>query len=282
MPDLRRFGLGAPNEAKFGFVQACRIEDEIHVAGQVGKDNRSGEMRLAQSFAEHVGNALANVDEACALALEPGEAAWVIAMTVHIPQPVPKGAFGDVGTALAGRTPVATSAAHDLRVALTGRDPVAATMVGVPALSAAEYQIEISAQAHATNREDSMTAETVPYPESISQWFPGEAGVRVGGRIHAAGHVAVGADGTFAGGDEAAQLRGALGALDRTLRRLGSSLEGVTSTHIYVVGGENLDFDALCAAHRTGVGASRPAATLILVDSLPVPSASVMVTATAV
>lgn len=264
MPDIRRFGLGAPNEAKFGFVQACRIDDEIHVAGQVGKDNRSGEMLPAQSFAEHVRNALANVDEACALAMEPGEAAAVIAMTVHIPPPVPEGAVGDVGIALAGRT------------------PVAATVVGVPALSSAEYQIEISAQAHASNWEESMTAETVPYPESISQWFPGEAGVRVGGRVYAAGHVAVDADGKFADGDEAAQLTGALPALDRTLSGLGSSLEAVTSTHIYVVGGEALDFDSLCAAHRNGVGASRPAATLIMVDSLPVPGALVMVTATAV
>ena len=264
MPDIRRFGLGAPNEAKFGFVQACRIEDEIHVAGQVGKDNRSGQMLLAHSFAEHVRNALANVDEACALALEPGEAAAVIAMTVHVPPRVPESAVRDIGAAIAGRT------------------PAAATVVGVPALSSEEYQIEISALAHASAKEDSMAAETVPYPESISQWFPGEAGIQVGGRIHAAGHVAVDADGTFVGGNEAAQLTMALAALDRTLTQLGSSLEAVTSTHIYVVGGEKLDFDALCAAHRNGVGASRPAATLILVDSLPVPSASVMVTATAV
>jgi enamine deaminase RidA (YjgF/YER057c/UK114 family) len=255
--------LGAPNEAKFGFVQACRFENEIYVAGQVGKDNRSGEMLPARTFADHVRNALDNVDEACALVLEAGETARVVDMTVHVP------GLGRIGTG-------------DVRTAITARQPVAATTVGVPALASGEYRVEISAQAHASTEEVPVAVEAVPYPESISQWFPGDAAVRVDGRIMAAGHVSLDADGAFAGGSVGSQISGALRALDDTLRALGSSLEAVTSEHIYVIGDDQLDFEAVCAAHRSGVGANRPAATLILVDSLPVPGALVMVTALAV
>ena len=263
MTDIRRAGLGAPNEAKFGFVQACRFENEIYVAGQVGKDNRSGEMLPARSFADHVRNALDNVDEACALVLEAGETATVVEMTLHVP------ALEHIGTG-------------DVQTAIADCQPVAATAVGVPALSSDDYRVEISAQARASNEEDPVAVEAVQYPESISQWFPGDAAVRVNGRIMAAGHVSLDADGAFAGGGVGSQLSGALRALNRTLRAFGSSLEAVTSEHIYVVGDDQLDFEAVCAAHRSGVGASRPAATLILVDSLPVPGALVMVTAMAV
>ncbi len=264
MAEIRRVGLGAPNEAKFGFVQACRFEDEIYVAGQVGKENRTGEMLPAASFGGHVRNALHNVDESCRLVLNTGETAAVVAMAVHVPAPL----SGDEVDAV--------------RLATSNLGPAATTVVAIPALASDDYQVEISAIAYANREEDPMTVESVPYPESISRRFPGAAAVRVGGRIQAAGHVAVDPEGGLVDDDAVVQLGGALTALDRTLRLLGSSLGAITSTHVYVVSDRQLDFDALCEAHRTGVGEHRPAATLILVDSLPVPGASVMVTATAV
>mgnify|MGYP001290870196 CR=1 FL=1 len=261
MRDVHRAGLGAPNEQKFGFVQTCRVETEIHIAGQVGKDNRSGDMLPAASFAGHVRNAIRNVDEAGTLAVDDGETVVLTSLAVYVPRPMPDNAVSDIRGALAALD-------------------VAVTIVGVPALSSPDYRVEISASAIVRSEEDVMATQSVPYPVAIQEWFPGAAAVSVDGRVHAAGHVAV--DDGFAGGEVATQLTGALAALDQTLARLGTSLASLTSTHVYAVpGGDALDFDAICRAHREAVGANPPAATLILVDQLPVPGASVMVTATA-
>lgn len=283
--EIGRFGSGAPNETRFGFVQSTRRGNEIWVAGQVGKDNRTGRMIAATSLDEHVANALSNVRESASLGLRDGEELLLTSIVVHV--------AGEPGVSLSDRI-----------VALRQVGVVPTIAIGVPALSSPDYAVEISATARARaahpghdhgpgkkteiEMRDGSTGpmiEVVEYDHVLQDRMPGVAGMRVDDVVTTGGHVAPGVavrpQGDHPDIDLVDQLSGAIEALDVTLRKLASGLDRVTSMHLYVRPDGPLDFDRVCEAHRSAMGHHPVAATLILVDQLPVPGASVMVTATA-
>lgn len=262
---LRRVGLGAPNEERFGFVQVVSLADEgpAFASGQVGKDNTTGAMRPAAVFRDHAVNAAANLEEAFGLV---GRRPGVSSCTVFVPglAELGTGALGAVRGALGDRT--------------------AMTVVGVDALSSPDYRIEASAVA-AGEEEQMTSSELIPWPGGTPVGaVGGVAGVAVGGVVHLAGHLAWNADGTLlAAGSTARQLAACYAAIDRTLAGAGLPPESLVAEHVFVVAspGGQLDFAAICDAHREATAGRRPASTLVPVASLAVPGALACVAAIA-
>jgi enamine deaminase RidA (YjgF/YER057c/UK114 family) len=233
-----RVRLGAPNEERFGFSQAVTCGTTARVSGQVGKDNRTGEMVHPTDRRLQVERAVANVREAAGLAgAGPDGVAQLTAFVVG---------------------PVADSEPL-LREALGDRPP-ATTVVRIPALSHDEYLAELSAVA--TTEPPDVMERLDPPAAGALDWAP--AAVVASGDVHLSavhGH----------GPDPAAALGEALGAASEVLRRAGcDGLGDVLAEHVFVVraaaaGG----FTALADAHRDAYAGAAPASTLVLVDELP-------------
>ena len=227
----RRVVLGAPNEERFGFSQAVARDGWVGVSGQVGKDNRTGEM-VAADLAGQLRQAVANVREAAGAAGD----ARLVSLTAHLPGP------------LADGVPL-------LREALAAVPACALTVVGVPALSHDTYRAELSALATMddTTRIDAGDDAALP-------WAP--AAVAAGGVVHVSachGHDP----------DPGAALAEALAAVAAVLARAGCDMADVLSEHVHVVRPVSGDgFAAICDAHRAAYAAGAPASTLVLVDEL--------------
>lgn len=268
---IQRFGMGGPNESKFGMSQAVRCGSVVEVAGQVGRDNRSGLMLPAETFGDHVQNAVSNVLESIDLALGPNERAVVIEATVFVPSPPPADVWSRIGANLTGLGATC-----------------AVTAVGIPALSFSSYEIEISATAFvverptSTQEQDAVNApRTVPQPPAIARVVPGSAAVVASDVIRIGAHFATDEEGSLIAGSAAQQLGTTLRSIDRTLGQLGTNLSALTSTHMFLVAETDIDFEALCEEHRTLIADDRIAGTLIIVDRLPLEGAAIMMSATA-
>jgi enamine deaminase RidA (YjgF/YER057c/UK114 family) len=241
---VRRAGLGAPNEAKFGFVQATAMRRVVHVAGQVGKDNVTGEMIASTTFVDHVERAMANIAQAGTAAVE--RDASLVAAAAHVP-----GVLSD-----------------DRMAALAGAfgSSVAASVVGVAGLATPDYLVEISATSFAGQEAGMLVIPHVPRrPGAI-----GAAAVVSGDLVHVGGHLAWGDEGEIEGATDAEQLSLAMVNVAATLSQAGSSMGRLLSTHLYVRRGDGpADFEAICQANRSAVGIAPPAATLVFVEQLP-------------
>lgn len=85
---------------------------------------------------------------------------------------------------------------------------------------------------------------------------------RVGDRILVSGTTASRGDGSaVAPGDAGAQARFVIERIERALHELGSGLDDVVRTRIYVAPGA--DWEAVATAHGERFGAVRPANTLV-------------------
>jgi len=109
--------------------------------------------------------------------------------------------------------------------------------------------------------------------ESVSSGAPWEASVaysravRVGDHIYVSGTTAVRPDGTIEGdGDAYAQTVAVLGIIRRALERLGSSIEDVVRTRMFVT---DIDqWEAIGRAHGEVFRDVRPASTMVEVTRL--------------
>jgi enamine deaminase RidA (YjgF/YER057c/UK114 family) len=252
---VRRTALGAPNEAKFGFVQAAALARVVHVAGQVGKNNRTGDMIASTAFGDHVDRAMCNIAEAGRATVDANPS--LVAAAAHVPGPLSADRLAVLADAL-------------------GPD-VAVAVIGVAALATPEYLVEISATAHAGEEAAMLVIPHLPRRSGTI----GAAAVVSGDLVHVGGHLAWGADGVIEGATDAEQLGLAMMNVAATLSQAGSSMGRLLSTHLYVRRGEvPPDFDAICEANRSAVGIAPPAATLVFVEQLPA-DARVMVTGVA-
>jgi enamine deaminase RidA (YjgF/YER057c/UK114 family) len=242
-----RVVAGAPNEARYGFSQAVARGGAVAVAGQVGKDNRTGEMVDARDLDVQLGRAVANVRDAAGRA----QADAVLALTAHVTGPL-------------------AEALPSLERALAGGPVPALTAIRVAALAHPTYLAELSATAgtrpgRTMQRLEATAATAVP-------WAP--AATISGDDVHVSachGH----------GDDPGAALAAALASLEEVLGRAGCGLADVLGEHVYVVGPVDADgFAAICDAHAAAYAGGAPASTLVLVDEL-VGGARVAVTATA-
>lgn len=86
--------------------------------------------------------------------------------------------------------------------------------------------------------------------------------VRAGDRVLVSGTTATGPEGPVAIGDAAGQARFALAKVRRALEALGSSLEEVVRTRIYVRPGA--DWEAVARVHGEVFAEARPACTLVM------------------
>jgi enamine deaminase RidA (YjgF/YER057c/UK114 family) len=105
--------------------------------------------------------------------------------------------------------------------------------------------------------------------------------VRAGNLIVVAGTTASGTDGqALHPGEAGPQTRIILERIEAALAKLGSSLEHVVETRIYVCDIEQ--WEAVGRAHGAVFGAIRPATTMVEVSRLIVPGLVVEISATAV
>lgn len=105
--------------------------------------------------------------------------------------------------------------------------------------------------------------------------------LRVGDRVLVSGTTATAPDGRIVGpGDAYRQTVRVLANIDRALRALGSSLDHVVRTRIYVT--ELADFDAIARAFAARFRRVRPTATLVKVAGLIDPTMRVEIEAEAV
>ncbi len=90
---------------------------------------------------------------------------------------------------------------------------------------------------HATELKTEEEAVTRTTTTSGTHWeeeFGYARAVRVGERVFVSGTTATGKDGVVGVGDSAAQARFIFGRIERALKRLGSCLEDVVRTRVYV------------------------------------------------
>ena len=252
---VTRVRAGAPNEERFGFAQAVRSGPVTWVAGQVGKNNVTGEMVGSPTFGARLGRALDNV---CDSLRGAGASAHdAVALQIHVARGVPV-------------DPAVVAGACAVRF---GTDRPAITLVTLAGLSHAEYLVEVSATA--VTKEPGMSRTAVPGAGPVERRLGVPAAVRVGPYVHVGGQHGHG-DGV------GSALADAIGRFGAALTDAGASLAHVVSHHLYVVGPVDADgFAALCDVHRGAFGAAPPAATLVLVDALPDPGARVLLAGTA-
>lgn len=253
---------GAPNEELFGFAQAVRAGALVHVAGQVGKDNRTGAMVTEPGLAPRLARALANVREA-AEGLG-GARARLVALDVWL-----------AVDPLAERETVADA----LRAAV-GDEAPATTLVAVAALASPDYLVEISATAVAGEEAE---VQLVQDGSELERLLGSSQAVRAGDHVYVAGQLALDESGALVHGTVPEQLARALDRFVDVLARAGARASDVVATTIAVAEPQDrAGFEAICDAHRAVFGASKPSATLVFVPTLPIPGATVQVSGIAV
>jgi enamine deaminase RidA (YjgF/YER057c/UK114 family) len=255
---VARVRAGAPNEERFGFVQAVRAGPVTWVAGQVGKDNVTGAMVGDSALASRLERSLANVMDA--LEGSGATAGDLVDLQLHV----------------AGAPELELATVERVHREVLGGAAPAASVVRVGDLSHAEYLVEVSAVAITPDPEDPEMQRTPVGPaQPADERLGASAAVRVGPHVHVGGRLGFGPDVGEA-------LRGAVERLDEALGAAGATLADVVSHHLYVVSPVDADgFAVLCEVHRAAFGAAPPAATLVLVGELADPDARVLLSAIA-
>lgn|GEM_PF-1460355 len=247
MSAVERFALGAPNEAAFGFCQGISLGELVFVSGQVGKDNRTGEMVGPPDLAGRYARTIANVREIAGSLLS--GLARLIHLQVHIAEP------------LARSWEQLVASQRDL---LAADERPAVSVVPVEGLSRPDYLVEISA--HATASEP----DGIAAPTAAEAALGGSRGVRLGDLIFLGGHLPVDDAGTVQGGSVPAQLDLVIRRMDATLRELGATLADCVSVQLWIAARPTpAGFDALAKVNRSHFGAARPTSTLVFVPELP-------------
>lgn len=117
---------------------------------------------------------------------------------------------------------------------------------------------------------------------SESPWEPlagYSRAVRAGGFVFVSGTTGFGPDGRTAGVTAGAQAEQAARNIALALRALGSGLDRVVRTRMYIVDPD--DGPAVLEVHRRHFGKARPAATLVVVKGFVDPKMRVEIEATA-
>jgi 2-iminobutanoate/2-iminopropanoate deaminase len=252
-----RYLAGAPNEEIFGFCQGMRHGDLVWVAGQVGKDNSTGEMDGPAEFANRLRRTVANIREIAAELL--GEDARLFYTQAHVAMPL-----GEVWDDLA--------AGHRELLA----EAPASAVVPVKALAQPDYLVEVSAMAGV--EEAVRIEDTGPVGGPLGT----SSAVRVGDLVFLGGHTSAGADGVPVGATAAEQLEGAARSLAATLEAMGGGLGDCVAVNVWVAGEPGTpEAGDISAANRAYFGAEKPTSTLVFVPELPL-GALVQLSATAV
>lgn len=254
---VTRYLTGAPNEEIFGFCQGIRHGDLVWVAGQVGKDNSTGEMDGPTEFSNRLRRTVANIREAATELL--GEDAKLFYTQAHVAMPL-----AEVWDDLA--------AGHR---DLLGEAPASA-VVTVKALAQPDYLVEVSAMAGV--KEVDRIEDTGPIGGPLGS----SRAVRVGDIVFLGGHSSLDADGVPVGATAAEQLDGAARSLGATLAEMGGSLGDCVAVNVWVAvepGSE--EAGDISAANRAHFGDDKPTSTLVFVPELPL-GALVQLSATAV
>ncbi|MFN8231921.1 MAG: RidA family protein [Actinomycetota bacterium] len=247
MSAVERFTLGAPNEEIFGFCQGISVDDLVFVSGQVGKDNKTGEMVGPHDLAGRYARTIANIRE-IAGSLLPG-LARLVDLQVHIAEP------------LARSWEQIIASQGDL---LRDDECPAVSVVSVEGLARPDYLVEISAHATAAD------PDAVAVPTAIERALGGSRGVRLGDLVFLGGHLPVDDDGRVQGGSVPEQLDLVARRMDATLRELGASLADCVSVQLWIAEHPTPDgFDALSAVNSSHFGKSKPTSTLVFVPELP-------------
>jgi enamine deaminase RidA (YjgF/YER057c/UK114 family) len=91
--------------------------------------------------------------------------------------------------------------------------------------------------------------------------------LRAGGMVYVSGTCAVNADGTSAGGDDAAaQMRRCLEIIRAALQEGGASMDDVVRTRMYLTHAD--DWEAVGRVHGEFFRTAQPAATMVVVSAL--------------
>ncbi|HVZ38405.1 MAG TPA: RidA family protein [Candidatus Kapabacteria bacterium] len=112
-----------------------------------------------------------------------------------------------------------------------------------------------------------MTKERIQTPDAPQPIGPYSQAIRAGGLIYTAGQVALRPDGTFAGGDAAAQTHVAVANLRAVLEAGGASLDSIVKTTIFLK--DMNDFAQVNEAYGEYFGQSAPARSTVEVARLP-------------
>jgi len=124
--------------------------------------------------------------------------------------------------------------------------------------------------------------EEVSRVSSESPWEPlagYSRAVRAGGFVFVSGTTGFGADGRMAGATAAAQAEQAAKNVALALKSLGSGLDRVVRTVIYVSDPD--DLPEVLAVHRRHFGKAKPAATLVVVKGFVDPKMRIEIEVTA-
>ena len=261
----RQLLSGAPNEELFGFSQAIELDGLIHVAGQVGKDNETGEMVGEPTLEGRLTQTLANV--VAAIEGLGSSAEELVYLQTHVTM--------DLGANWA-------TIAHVQR-GVAGEARAASTVIEVAALASPDYLVEVSAIARAKGAEEHMQRTRVRSGSVLELALGCSQAVRVGNQVFVSGQMSLDANGNVVGDSVGAQLDGAIASFERVVEEAGVRLADVVATHIFVTEHQDAEgFAAICDVHRAVFGASKPTSTLVFVPSLPIAGAKVQITGVAV
>lgn len=248
---------GAPSEAGFGFAQAVAVDGKAWVAGQVGRDNATGEPVDPATLEAQLRRALGNVADTLAGAGLSAER--VTSLSVYL----------TVDLAAHRETVVAA-----LREAL-GASQAIVNVVQIAALARPDFWVEVLASATIETGDATVTQKRVrPHAGALADLIPAR-GLLVGEELHLGAHFGFGADYGDALGEALADLAQTLAEADLDLRHVVSE-----QVHVLAPVGDG-DFARLAEVHRAAFGEIRPAASVLIVGGLPAPGARVMVTGVA-
>jgi enamine deaminase RidA (YjgF/YER057c/UK114 family) len=108
------------------------------------------------------------------------------------------------------------------------------------------------------------TRTSSPSPYETAYGF--SRALRVGNHIHVSGTAPIEPDGTSTPGDAAAQTRRCFAIILAAIEELGGTVADVVRTRMFIT--DPADADAIGAVHGALFGASRPAATMVVVSGL--------------